>query len=121
MFGPLILLVLFAVVHEPTRTFLEALLESVETQVALNAPVSYFLIFILLISALISAWLMNSRSPEANMRYRVVRRYSGPTSATPLQAADPPALGFRITRYAERWRTLVRRNRTAASLIRLFS
>ncbi len=123
MFGALIFLLVFAAMYEPVRVVIEQFLESGWSELAAAPDTLLLLLALLLFSAAVSAasLILSPQSRRSETRYRVVRRYCAPTSASPLHTVELPAYRVRTSGYADRWWGFIRRYRGAATVIRLFS
>ena len=79
MWGALIFLLMFLVIDPATRDFIVAGLEQARLRVAVEAPISYFLLVVLGGSATISALIMALwPKPESERQHhRVIHRYFG--------------------------------------------
>jgi len=79
MWGALIFLLFFLVIGPSTREVILAMIEQARLQIAVEAPLSYFLLVVLGGSALVSALIMKfwPRSVEQGQPMRVVRHYQG--------------------------------------------
>lgn len=82
MLGAFTLLLLFLAIHEPARRAVESLLDTATSRLAVEAPLSYVLVVIILTSATVSALIMALWPPSGggSTYYRVMRRYLAPDS-----------------------------------------
>jgi hypothetical protein len=79
MWGALIFLLLFLVIDPTTRDIILAGVEQARLQLAVEAPLSYFLAIILAGSAAVSAFIMAfwPRTEDERRVHHIVRRYQG--------------------------------------------
>lgn len=80
MWGALTFLSLFLVINPTSRDAILGFVEHARLRLAVEAPLSYFLVVVLLGSAVLSALIMAfwPRVVEEPKRIQVVRRYFGP-------------------------------------------
>ena len=127
MWGALIFLLLFLVIDPTTRDILLAGLEQARLRLAVEAPLSYFVVVILLGSAAVSALIMAfwPKTQEERVQY-VTRRYFGATDSELRSAAAASESWLHVVLEAARHLLPVRlataveiRLRDIASLARL--
>jgi len=96
LWGALAFMLMFLVIGPTTRAMILDLLENARLQIAVATPLSYFLIVIVVGSAVVSAIIMAwwpKRQVEP-VKYHVTRRYTDPSEAEihPTPAAPGPWL-----------------------------
>jgi hypothetical protein len=96
MWGALIFLMFFLAIAPSTRDVILAMLEQARLRVAVEAPLSYFLLVILGGSALVSFLIMRfwPRAQESRAPVCVVRRYQGQAAADLSRAQQQQAFGL---------------------------
>ena len=98
MWGALVFLAFFLVIAPSSRDVILAMLEQARLRIAMEAPLSYFLVVVLGGSALVSALIMRfwPRVQDNAPPVRVVRHYQGRPEDERIRVPRPPAFGVRL-------------------------
>ena len=106
MWGALVFLALFLVIDPTTREIIVAMLEQARLRIAVEAPISYFLVIVLTGSAAVSALIMAYWPKRHNeqQQFVVTRRYIDPVEPAewrrPRRSASPwVGLALELARY----------------------
>lgn len=96
MWGAFIFLAFFLVIAPSSRDAILAMVEQARLQVAVEAPLSYFLLIVLGGSALVSALIMKfwPRAEENRTAVRVVRLYRGQAEVDFTPASRSRSFGW---------------------------
>src|SRR5690242_17718113 len=94
MWGALTFLLLFLVIDPTTRAVILAAAEDARLQLAVEAPLPYFLLVIVVGSAVVSALIMRywPRTEEKSRRVQVMHRYQGRAASDLSKVPETPAL-----------------------------
>lgn len=94
MWGALTFLLLFLVIDPTTREAILSALEDARLQLAVEAPLPYFVLVIVVGSALISALIMKfwPKTEDKSRRIQVMHRYQGQAASDLAQIRQTPAL-----------------------------
>ena len=96
MWGALTFLCLFLVIDPTTREAILTAVEEARVQLAVEAPWPYFLLVIVVGSALVSALIMKfwPKSQNKSRRIQIMHRYQGPAASDLMEIRRAPALGL---------------------------
>ena len=94
MWGALTFLLLFLLIDPTTRAAILAAVEDARLQLAVEAPLGYFLLVIFAGSAVVSALIMRywPRTEEKSRRVQVMHRYQGRAGSDLVKMPETPAL-----------------------------
>ncbi|HLK46483.1 MAG TPA: hypothetical protein VKT49_00030 [Bryobacteraceae bacterium] len=98
MWGALTFLLLFLVIDPTTRAVILVTLEEARLHLAVEAPLSYFLLVVLGGSALVSALIMKfwPRTQAQSQHVRILHRYQGRTAIEMAESRPAPSLALRL-------------------------
>lgn len=94
MWGALTFLLLFLVIDPTTRAAILSGLEDARLQLAVEAPLPYFVLVIVVGSALVSALIMKfwPKTENKSRRIQVLHQYQGQAASDLARAPQTPAL-----------------------------
>ena len=129
MWGALTFLLFFLAIDPTTRRVILAALEDARLQLAVEAPLPYFLVVIVVGSAVVSALIMRywPRTQDQSRRVQIMHRYQGQPASELSKMPEAPALlqlvgevaGFVVVRARVACGKLVRNVTGLAGLKRL--
>ena len=95
MWGGLILLLFFLVIDPTTRDAIVGALDEARVRLAVEAPLPYFMLVIVSLSASVSALIMRlwPRVEDKPRRVQILRRYQGHSEADLARARQARAFG----------------------------
>ena len=98
MWGALIFLLLFLVIDPTTREMMLAGIDDARLRLAVEAPWPYFVLVIVIGSAMVSALIMRfwPRTEDATKRVQILHRYQGRTPTEPSAIQQTPSFGLLV-------------------------
>ena len=98
MWGALTFLLLFLVIDPTTRDAILAAIEDARIHLAVEAPLSYFLLVVLGGSALVSALIMKfwPRTEEKFKHVKIMHRYQGQAATELVEIRPAPPFGLQL-------------------------
>ena len=98
MWGALIFLVAFLVIDPTARDLIVGAVEDARMQLAIEAPLPYFLLVIVIGSALVSTLIMKywPSADNRSRRVQIVHRYQGQAASDLDELRPAPSLGLRL-------------------------